>query len=345
MHFDLVDLRLFANIADCNSLTRGAERSHLSLSAASVRVKNLEEALGSRLLYRNSSGVTLTTPGESLARHARTVLRQLQQLQGELRSYSQGIKGHLRVHANTAAITEYLPPVLREYLRLHPDISVELRERLSGEIVRAVEDGSIDIGIVSGNLRLQGVRALPYRVDHVVLVTPDGHRFADHAQIRFEETLDEDVVSLHDGSAMHQYLLKAAQGLGRELKLRIQVDGFEASCRMIEAGVGIGYLPGSVASRYVRAMAIRCVPLCDDWAVRQMHVCVRDFDSLPSFAAELVTLLRLDAQAAGSRDRAPNGAGTDGGAGACDAPGAGLRADSEAPRAASRGPRSTTPSA
>ena len=59
-HFDLPDIKLFVNIAEANSLTRGAERSHMSLPAASIRIKNLEEGLGVKLLYRTSQGVTLT---------------------------------------------------------------------------------------------------------------------------------------------------------------------------------------------------------------------------------------------------------------------------------------------
>ena len=131
-----MDLRLFVNIADCDSLTRGAERSSLSLPAASVRIKNLEESMAGKLLYRNSHGVTLTQPGQAFAHHARLVLGQLEQLRGDLQEYTQGVKGHLRVFANTTAITEFLPAVLSSYLSTHPDVNVDLRERLSGERAR-----------------------------------------------------------------------------------------------------------------------------------------------------------------------------------------------------------------
>ena len=74
-HFDLPDIRLFVNIAEANSLTRGAERSHMSLPAASIRIKNLEEGLGVKLLYRTSQGVTLTPPGQAFMHHARLVVQ------------------------------------------------------------------------------------------------------------------------------------------------------------------------------------------------------------------------------------------------------------------------------
>ena len=71
-------------IAEANSLTRGAEASHLSLPAASTRVKNLEESMGAKLFYRNSQGVTLTPPGQAFVHHARQVLNQIEHLRGEM---------------------------------------------------------------------------------------------------------------------------------------------------------------------------------------------------------------------------------------------------------------------
>ena len=95
MHFDLVDLRLMVHIADANSMTRGAELSFISLPAASTRIKNLEEGIGTKLLYRTSQGVTLTPPGQALVTHARTVLSQLEHLRGDMQEYVRGIKGHV----------------------------------------------------------------------------------------------------------------------------------------------------------------------------------------------------------------------------------------------------------
>ena len=161
MHFDLTDLRLLVHVAEANSLTRGAERSHLSLPAASTRIKNLEESVGAKLLYRTSQGVTLTPPGQAFVHHARLVLGQIEHLRGDMQEYARGIKGHLRVFANTTALGEFLPPVLRAYLLSHPDVNIDLRERLSHDIVRAVSEGQTDIGIVAGTVRAWCTKAWP----------------------------------------------------------------------------------------------------------------------------------------------------------------------------------------
>src|SRR5690625_912645 len=112
LFFDLIDLRLFVNIAEASSLTRGAERSCTSLAAASMRIKNLEDALGTKLLGRASGGVTLPPAGEAMLRNALVILQQTQRLHGDLLEYSEGIKGRIRLFANTTAMTEFLPAAL-----------------------------------------------------------------------------------------------------------------------------------------------------------------------------------------------------------------------------------------
>ncbi|MBP9034663.1 MAG: LysR family transcriptional regulator, partial [Pseudomonadales bacterium] len=220
IHFDLVDLRLMVRVAEANSLTRGADASHISLPAASTRIKNLEESLGLKLLYRTSQGVTLTPPGQAFVQHARTVLAQLEHLSGDLQEYAKGIKGHLRVYANTTALGEFLPPVLRGYLLAHPDVNIDLRERLSHDIVRAVSEGQTDIGIVAGQVRTENLETLPYRRDRLVLVVPRGHALASRQEVAFAETLDCDHVGLQESSAIHAFLRQVCDQLHRPLRLR-----------------------------------------------------------------------------------------------------------------------------
>lgn len=294
MSFDLVDLRLFVNVADTLGLARGAARSHLSVPAASVRIKHLEEGLGVRLLERGRQGVTLTPAGQAMAHHARQVLQQLEHLRGDLRDHAHGVKGHVRVFASTTAITEYLPAVLRRYLAAHPTVSVDLRERPSTDIAREVAQGKADIGIVSGQVHTQGLEVLPYRSDRLVVAVAPGHAFARRRQIDFADTLAHDQVGLHEASAIHVFLLERARELNGSLRLRIQVGNFDAAGRMIEAGVGIGIIPQSAGLRLRRHLRIRIVSLRDAWAWRPQQICVRSVQALPPFARDLLGMLRAD---------------------------------------------------
>ena len=270
----------------------------MSVPTASTRIKNIEDSIGIKLFYRTSQGVTLTLPGQAFVHHARLVLGQLEHLSGDLQEYAKGIKGHLRVFANTTALGEFLPPVLRAYLLAHPDVNIDLRERLSGDIVRAVSDGQTDIGIVAGTVRTENLEVIPYRRDRLVLVVPLDHAIAALPSVSFVDTLELEHIGLHESSAIHAFLRQICSGLHRTIRLRIQVGNFEAACRMIEATVGVSVLPESAARRHAETMAIQIVPLIDDWSLRAMQICVRSMESLPPFARDLVTLLIEDARMA-----------------------------------------------
>jgi DNA-binding transcriptional LysR family regulator len=291
MRFDFVDLTLMVNLADTKNLARAAERCHISPPAASNRVKNLEEQLGFKLLYRTSQGMTLTPAGEAFVHHARLVQERVEHLAGDMQEYGEGIKGHVRIWANTTAISEFLPVVLSRFLRDYPDINIDLREVLSGEILKGVAESATDIGIVAGNVHSNQLQMLPYRDDRLVLVTSMDHPLAKETVVDFARTLNDDFVGLPTASAIHAFMLAAADALGARLKLRIQVGNFEAACRMIEMGVGIGMVPESVARRHARTLKIAIIRLNDAWAERKLKICVRNLNDLPPIARALVDRL------------------------------------------------------
>src|SRR6476660_1205291 len=129
MDFDQLDLRLFHAIAQFSSITRAAEAQHLSLPAASARVKAPEEHAGVPLLLRQARGVRITPAGEAFLHHTRALLRQTEQLRADLGEYAKGLRGHVRIHANTTAVTDILPAVLPAFLTANPKVNVELQER------------------------------------------------------------------------------------------------------------------------------------------------------------------------------------------------------------------------
>jgi len=295
MPFDLIDLRLFLNIVEAASITRGAAASHLALASASERIRDLEGLLGTRLLDRERRGVTPTPAGVAFAHHARLMLQQAERMRGEMAQYASGLKGHVRLLANTAAATEFLPGVIARFLADHPNIDIALEERPSHQIVRGVADGSVDAGIVADIVDASALDTWPIAVDQLVLATPADHPLGRPRRIGFQDVLDQDFVGLGTGSALQQHLAEQASRLGRQLKLRVRVGSFEAMCRMVEAGVGCGILSEGAARRYRRIMAIRLVPLADVWAKRTLMLCTRRDDALPAHARQLVAHLKAGA--------------------------------------------------
>ncbi|MBK5002428.1 LysR family transcriptional regulator [Pseudomonas sp. S31] len=291
-HFDITDFRLFVNIAEASSLTRGAERSFISVPAASNRIKNLEENIGVKLLERSPTGVTITEAGRTYLQHARSVLSQLELLTGDLQAYTEGLKSQLRLLANTTAVTEYLPAVLSAFLRTHPDVHVEMRERISDEIVRQIREGAADLGVISGDVGTEGIQSVPFVSSQLIIIAPIGHAVLDHPRISFREALDHAFVSLLEGSASSVFYSRAAAALHKPMSIRVQVAGSDAIFRMVEAGAGIAIVPLACFER-LRTGAIGSCLLSDSWATRTFRLCARDFEQLSSpaqsFAHSLVT--------------------------------------------------------
>nr|WP_298137095.1 LysR substrate-binding domain-containing protein [uncultured Pseudomonas sp.] len=289
MHYDLTDLRLFIAIAEAKNLTRGAERVHLAPSSASHRMRLLEESIGTALLVREPRGVALTRAGEALLRHARQVFAQLEQMHADLTPYAKGVRGHVSLWANTHATHTFLPDSLSTFLKRHPQVTITLEEHTSPEVVMAVARGEVDVGVVADLVEGAEVELIPYRADRLVLIAPTDHPLARRASAGFAQVLDHPFVMLHSGSAIHTFTMNAAAALGRHLEVRIQVRSFEAVCRMVSAGVGLGMVPLSAVAEGAAPLAV--VELEEPWAQRDLKVCVRKRESLSRFAADLVTSL------------------------------------------------------
>lgn len=294
MHYDLIDLRLFVAIAEAKNLTRGAERVHLAASSASHRMRLLEESIGTPLLLREPRGVSLTRAGEALLRHARQVFAQLEQMHADLSPYAKGVRGHVSLWANTHATHTFLPDSLSTFLQRHPQVSISLEEHTSPQVLMAVARGEVEVGVVAGTIADAEVELIPYRADRLVLIAPADHPLAASASSLFAQVLDYPFVMLHSGSAIHTFTMNAAAALGRHLEVRIQVRSFEAVCRMVSAGVGIGLVPRSAVTAGAQLAVIE---LEEPWAQRDLKVCVRKRELLSGFAAALVDCLTASSTA------------------------------------------------
>lgn len=295
MRFDLVDLRLFLHVAEAASITHGADRAHLALASASARIRGMEEALGVPLLERQRRGVRLTPAGHALVHHARTVLQQLERMRGELGDFARGLKAHVRLLSNTAALSEFLPEALATFLAANPGIDVDIEERPSYRIVAAVAQGLCDAGIVADTVDLARLETFPFRDDRLVVVTPRRHKLARRRAIGLADALKEPFIGLGQGSALQDYLGEHALRAGAPLELRARVGSFDAVCRMVAHGAGLGIVSATAAERCRRSMPIGAVPLGDAWAVRRLVICVRRFAALPAHAQRLVRHLAAPA--------------------------------------------------
>ncbi|WP_189052518.1 LysR substrate-binding domain-containing protein [Aliidongia dinghuensis] len=291
---DSVTLMLFIAVVEEASIAKAAEREHLAPSAVSKRLADLEHMMKVPLLERHRRGVTLTTAGEAFLAHSRRILRDLSQLESEMSEFSSmshGARGHVRAAANESALFGFFPDALGRFMREHPYVTVELQPDTSTGAVQKVREGAVEFGIFWGSQPVNGLKVMSCYVDRLVVVVPQDHPLAGQRNVRFVDLLDHPLILQEPYSSIQILTERLAVEAGRTLRSRIRVAGFDAVCRMAQAGLGIGIVPDYFVSDRAAAMQIAEVPLDEEWANRLHKLCVRDDEEMPTATRLLVEFL------------------------------------------------------
>ena len=292
--FDLTDLRLFLNAVESGSITAGAEATQLGLAADSARVLAMEDTLGVPLLTREARGVQPTAAGQALVLHARTLLLQMERLQGGMAEHSPGIKVQMRLLCDTVALHEVVPERLADFLLTHPHVNVQVEERPGNDVVSALAEGTADVGIVRENTDVFELESFVFQTDRLVLVVPPAHPLVLSAQGGAVSLTDADLcdtVGLPQGTALQDLWDRRVAQRGRHLNYRIRVGSFDEQCRLVARGAGIALMPRSTAERHARALDIRILALTEDFADLALRLCVRRLAELPAATRRLVASL------------------------------------------------------
>jgi DNA-binding transcriptional LysR family regulator len=200
----------------------------------------------------------------------------------------------VRLLCNTAAISEYLPPLLGPFLAAHADIDIELRELDSRDVLFAMRQERADLGIVADHVIPEGLTTLPLREDHLVAVLPAAwarRLGARKAGIAFAALLEQPFVGLPGEAGLSRFLQGRALQHGRGLHHRVQVQGFDALLRLVADGVGVAIVPALTAQRLARPGVVSA-PLAESWARRQLLLCFGKAEELTPGAAALLAALR-----------------------------------------------------
>lgn len=272
---DLLTLRVVIAVAESGSISAGSDRLRLAVAAASARISALEAALGIRIFERSPRGVELTTAGRMLVQRGRELVADADQLATDLRDWSLGLAGHVRMLANASALLEALPVRLEAFARRHPRIRVDIEERMSPEIANALLEGRADVGVVDVPSPSQGLAFAPFFRDRLALVVPRGHALAAASHLRLADLVDQSFIVLAGANAVSTRLFNAASALGESIKVRVQMRSFDAACRMVAAGLGVAVLPSEAIAPQLQHLGLRAVPLDEDWAERTHYLAWR----------------------------------------------------------------------
>lgn len=287
---DLKSLRLFLAVCDTGNIKRAAQEANIEPSAISKRIAQLESDLKTTLLLRGRRGVQPTPAGQALLEHARSLQFTIERIEADVSSYAGGIKGHVRLVASASAVAESLLDDIALFLRdpFNQGIKVDIEERLSVEVIKAVRDGSASLGVCWDSASSAGLGRAPYRRDELVLAVHPEHPLAAAGTVWFKDTLGFEQVGLPPATAVYQMLHRAAAQAEGVMSYRIVVSTFDAALRVVCANMGVSVIPREVSERYIRSGEIAIVSLKDAWAQRQFAILFRDRHDLSPAAERLI---------------------------------------------------------
>lgn len=193
-------LKVFCSVARHLSFTRAAKQLGVTQPAISSHIQELEQELGVQLFVRHSNHIELTAAGEALLYHAERILRDYEKLHYDMRVHSRGLSGVLRLGASTTIARYMLPECLASFTTKFKQIKTSLVEGNSQEIMQAVDNGSIDVGMVESNNRLAHLRYTPIMHDEIVLLVPTTAKWRGVDVMSIDELKIQPLVMANDES-------------------------------------------------------------------------------------------------------------------------------------------------
>jgi DNA-binding transcriptional LysR family regulator len=292
--FDQTDLRLLVLACERGTLTAASAELHMTLAAASARLRRMEERAGGPLLVRHARGVLPTAAGRRLLVHARAVLVRLEGFSAEepvASSPADSLEGAVVVLANTSALARMPAAPMAELVTAHPDLQLAVRESTSHRSVQALGRHTAQVALMSGAVRAPGFVTRRLTADPLVAVVPRRHPLASRLSVRLPELLDSPWVGLPPGRAITDHLLWQAARRGLALPLRVQVPAIAQVLQLVECGAGVSVLPRMAVARCGLQADVRVLELDEPWARRELLLCalpgVMKRGRLRRFAGEL----------------------------------------------------------
>jgi LysR family hydrogen peroxide-inducible transcriptional activator len=256
--FDLRQLECFCAVARLGSFTRAAEELGVAQSSVSEQIAKLEQGLASVLFERLARRIELTPAGEALLPRAQAMLQDAAALPQYLETVRTESGGVLRVGVIPTILPYFLAPRLREFVEKFPGIDLHLREAPTAELIGQIEDGMIDIAILSvpvegNNLVMRELFREPIR-----LAVPDFHILASAEKVLLRRVSAERLLILKDGHCLRDETLTICDRARARFAAQFEADQFASIFELIRAGFGVSLVP-EMARR--AAAGCRLIPI------------------------------------------------------------------------------------
>jgi DNA-binding transcriptional LysR family regulator len=289
MDFD--QLTTFIEIAKLGSFSRAGQKLFRSQPAVSAQVRQLEQEYGEKLFDRGRKSVRLTSAGETLFEYAVRMVNLRAESQRAVADKATTPRGVLALGANEATCLYVLPDIFAEYHQMYPSVQISIYRNFSHKVLQKVEDGSIDVGIVTLPAKSQSLKFHPIFRDRVMLMVNPRNPLAKLKTVRMKDIAEQPLIFPRTGYT-RQLLDKHFRPYKPQLQITMELTSVGMIKCFVAAGLGVSLISASFARNEVRAGEVKLIPIADVELWRELGIVYRRDRTLPRSSAAFIALVR-----------------------------------------------------
>ncbi len=292
MRHELRHVRAFLKIAELHSFTRAAAELHVSQSALTVQVKQLEEELGVLLFDRNKRGVAITAAGRDLLCPLQRLVLDSEAIVGYARDISAVRTGNVAIAALPTIAADLLPRAMREFLRTNPEVRITVQDVVADRVRELVTNAAVDFGLGAANRQDRELQAHPLYHDHLAAFLPPGHTLAKRDEVTLRELEDCYLILPNRESSVRRIVEGAFARARVTAAVRHETNYMPTALALARRGLGVAILPESALDG--NEDDVVRVPIRKPAMSRQICLLQRVDRSLSPAAASFVQTLRAE---------------------------------------------------
>jgi LysR family hydrogen peroxide-inducible transcriptional activator len=236
-------LKYFVKLAELKHFSKAADACFVSQPTLSTQVRKLEEELGVTLVERAPRKVMLTPIGEDIAHRARHLLRDIEHLKSAARRSKDPTTGNLKLGIFPTLAPYLLPHVIPRIRKKYPELRLQLVEEKTEEIIRMLDQGRLDAGVLALPVDDQGLELLTLFDEHFVAAMPASHPLADKQSISLKDLEGEELLLLEEGHCLREHALAVCDLAGAHERVDFHATSMETLRQMVAANVGVTLMP------------------------------------------------------------------------------------------------------
>ena len=253
---DVRDLQIFLSVAKHLNYTRAAEEVNLSQPSVSVRMRELERDLGTKLFEQLGKKIALTEAGELLVPYAGRVIAAMTDARDAIDQLQGLERGSLRIGASTTPGMYLVPRDIAHFKRRYPRIDVHLTVKDTRQIEEGVIRNEFDFGFVGGHLAGDEVDVLPWMTDHLVLVVPSNHHLSRKKSVKIADLRKEMFILRETGSATRAAVAHQLKKADLEVETVMEMENPESVKKAVQSGLGIAFISKFAVETELKAKSL-----------------------------------------------------------------------------------------